>query len=615
MLTVPLLVLLGLSLPFVMLSGCGGVDSGEMSSPAPAAPPPPDQIRANGETDGLRRGRLALPGIDRIPLARVSRTNAQMRQLWAATDYYSDINGSREHGRLVRRASCWSYITECENLDDVESRPFTYFQNYTRSGEYREIDYADAGLAPGDRNANAWFKRALDNAGIRLASVSVLPDGKGLVGQYGDGTDFLVVQSVGNEQSDAFPLRADDPLYDGIKRAVDADKVVYVAGYAVDAHGDIVRHPHSSGCNSLSRACVWVPFVTPGVGNGTSFGAPRVAAALASVLAVFPNTTHQNLARLLKASARGVPTLPNGLGVVDFTRLTTLDASGEWRLVSDSGEFNDAVAPLQLNHVTLPGDAAIVSRFAISPDGEAVAFGTTLAGAFTRTAPSPLTGSHEGRTPVVAWAAGGLTLRLSRPDGDLYAGGVYEHHPSNLFASAGVGVRRDFFGLDHRHGYDQILGYEANAGHRDVFVQVSRQQAQGTKNSLVRSAEGVAIGFTARRSFPLSAGTHIEAALHLDKFTGGKAATVFGGVHMEESGWNRTLAAHLTHRPDSSLILTAGAEFFTLARGESAWFAGLRLRAVLDLGTWHGHLRRLDIPSFWYRWSTKGLGNFCCDSP
>ena len=590
---VSVLMLLGLFLPLALLSGCGGL-SEEIPGGASAARHTPVETCGSGEAAAAAglpcRGRLALPGIDRIPLDRVSRTNAQMRRLWAATDYYSQVNGSREHGRLVRRVSCWSYVAGCEDPDDVGSRPFAYFQNYSR-GEYREIDYADAGLAPGQRNAHAWFRRALDNAGVRLASVSVVPDGEGLVGQYGGEPDFLIVQSAGNEQTDAFPVRVEDPLFSGIQRAVDADKVVYVAGYGVDDRGVVVRHPRSSGCDSVSSACVWAPFETPGVGHGTSFGAPRVAAALASVLAVFPGTTHQSLARLLKVSARRVPTLPNGLGVVDFTRLTTLDASGEWRLVSGSGEFNDAVAPLQLNHVTLPGDAAITSSFAISPDGEAVTFGTTLAGAFTRTAPGLLTGSHEGGTPVVAWTAGGLALRLSRPDGDLYASSLYEHHSRNLFASVGVGVRRDFFGLDRRHGYDRIIGYEANAGHRDVFVRVSLQTTQGTKNSLVRSAKGDAVGFTARRSFPLSAGTRIGVGLHLDKFTGGKAATVFGAVNMEESGWNRTFSAHLTHRPASFLTLTAGAELFTPARGESVWFAGLRLRGGLDRATWHGRLR------------------------
>ena len=348
-----------------LLSGCDGGVSDELSQiPSPTP----------------RRGRLTLPGIDNIPLARISQTNAQMRGLWAATDHYSSVNGSREHGRLIRRTSCWSYIVECSDPEETASRPFTYFQNYNRAGDYQEIDYADAGLAVGSRHANAWFKREIDNAGIRLVSLSILPDGHGLVEQYGDALDFLVVHSAGNEKTDAFHVRPDDPLYNGIKHAVDADKVVYVAGYAVDGRGDIVRHPHSSGCDTVSSACVWVPFVTPGIGSGTSFGSPRVAAALASVLAVFPSTTHQNLAKMLKTSARKVTTLPNGLGVVDFTRLTTLDASGEWRLVNNSGEFNDAVAPLQLNHVTLPGNAAITSDFAISPDAGAVTFGTVLTG-------------------------------------------------------------------------------------------------------------------------------------------------------------------------------------------------------------------------------------------
>lgn len=500
-----------------------------------------------------------------------------MRGLWAATDSYSSVNGSREHGRLIRRTSCWSYIAECEDPEETEARPFTYFQNYSRSGAYEEINYVAAGLAPRSRHATAWFKRELDNAGIRVASVSVLPDGYGLVGQYSDALDFLVVHSAGNESTSAFPVRPNDPFYSRIKRAADADKVVYVAGYAVTLRGDIVRHPRSSGCDTVSSACVWVPFVTPGVGAGTSFGSPRVAAALASVLAVFPNTTHQNLARMLKASARKVATLPNGLGVVDFTRLTTLDDSGEWRLVDNDGEFNDAVAPLRLNHVILPGNAAIASKFAISPDGEAVTFGTVLTGAFARTTPGVSGGFHGPGSPVVAGVGEGLSFRLSQPDGDLYAGGVYRHEASNLFASAGVGVRDDFFGLDGRHGYDRTLGYEANAGHRDLFLRVSRQLAQGKENGLIKSAAGTAVGLTARRSFALSQDTRVGATLSLDKFAGGEARTVFGAVRMDASGWNRTLSVHLVHQPTPYAMLAAGAEVFSPAYGDDVFSAGVGL--------------------------------------
>ena len=454
---------------------------------------------------------------------------------------------------------------ECDDPEATKSRPFTYFQNDKQTGDYEEIDYVDAGLAsvPPHERANAWFKREIDNAGIRLVSLSVLPDGHGLVGQYGEAIDFLVVHSAGNEKSSVFPVRPDDPLYGGIRRATDADKVVYVAGYDVNARGDIVRHTRSSGCESVSSACVWVPFVTPGVGAGTSFGAPRVAAALASVLAVFPNTTHQNLAKMLKTSARKVSTLPNGLGVVDFTRLTTLDASGEWRLVNDKGEFNEAVVPLHLNHVTLPGNAAIASDFAISSGGKAVTFGAALKGAFGGTTPGVLAAFREPETRVAAGIGEGLSFRLAQPDGDLYAGGVYEHEVSNLFASAGFGIRSDFFGLDERHDYHRTLGYEASIGHRDLFFRVSRQVSEGRANGLIKSAEGTAFGFTARRSFPLSEAVRVDTALNLDKFAGGEAQTVFGAVRMGDSGWNRTLSVHLVHRPSPHAMFTAGAEVFT----------------------------------------------------
>ena len=565
-----------------LLSGCGGGDSDEVAQiPSPTLPP---SLKTCGNGDRVPatqpcRGRLTLPGIDNIPIASISRTNAQMRGLWAATDHYSSVNGSREHGELIRRTSCWSYIVECDDPEETESHPFTYFQNYNRTGEYEEINYADAGLAsvPWHQRPNAWFKREIDNVGIRVASVSILPDGQGLVGQYGDALDFLIIHSAGNEGTSAFPVRPNDLSYNRIQRAVDADKVVYVAGYAVNRRGHIVRHPNSSGCDTVSSACVWAPFVTPGVGAGTSFGAPRVAAALASVLAVFPNTTHQNLAKMLKTSVRKVSTLPNGLGVVDFTRLTTLDDSGEWRLVDSNGEFNDAVAPLRLNHVILPGNAAIASNFALSSDGEAVTFGTVLTGAFGRTTPSVSSGFHEHGSPVVAGMGEGFSFRLSQPDGDLYAGGVYRHEASNLFASAAVGIRDDFFGLDGRYDYDRMFGYEANVGHRDLFLRASRQLAQGRQNGLIKSAEGTAIGLTARRSFVLSQDTRVGATLNLDKFAGGEARTVFGAVRMGDSGWNRTLSVHLVHQPSPYAMLAAGAEVFSPAQGAEVFTAGVAL--------------------------------------
>ena len=561
-----ILVLTLLALSISMLNGCSGGAKGSGSQM-----PSPDGSTGDAKT----RGRLTLPGIDNIPLADISQSNAQMRGMWAATDHYSSINGSRAHGRLIRRTSCWSYIVECDDAEKTGARPFTYFQNYPETGEYKEIDYQDAGLPIPSRYANAWFKRELDNAGIKVVSFSIRPDPRDMVAQYGNALDFLVIHSAGNEKTDAFPVRpANSP---GIERAVEADKVVYVAGYAVNDRGEIVRHADSSGCDTVSSACVWVPYVTPNVGYGTSFGAPRVAAALASVLAVFPATTHQDLARMLKTTARNVPTLPNGLGVVDFTRLTTLDASGEWRLVKNNGEFVDAVAPLQLKHVTLPGNAAISSDFAIASDGEAITLGTAVSGVFGRTTPSGSTGYHETGTPVAAGVAEGFSFRLAQPNGSLYAGGLYKHEQSKLFASAGFGIRNDFFGLDEKYDYDQTLGYEANIGHRDLFFRVSHQESEGRENGLIESAAGTAIGFTARQSLTLSEGMTLDAALNLDKFAGGKARTVFGTVQMDESGWNRTLSFNLVHQPNPYTEFIAGTEVFSPADGDEIVSAGVKL--------------------------------------
>ena len=178
---------------------------------------------------------------------------------------------------------------------------------------------------------------------------------------------------------------------------------------------------------------------------------------------------------------------------------------------------------------------------------------------------------------VVAGLGRGLSLRLSQPGGDLYAGGLYEHEPSRLFAAAGVGLRNDFFGLDARHDYDRTVGYEAGAGHRDLFFRVSRQRTEGRGKGLIESAHGTAIGVTARRSFAVSETTRVEAALALDKFAGGEARTIFGAVRMAESGWNRTVSLRLAHRPHPRTLFTAAAEVFRPQGGDATLAAGVRL--------------------------------------
>ena len=67
--------------------------------------------------------------IERIPLSRISqnqRTDA--RPVGPRPITTVSVNGSRDHGQLIRRTACWSYIVECEDPEETRTRPFSYFQ-------------------------------------------------------------------------------------------------------------------------------------------------------------------------------------------------------------------------------------------------------------------------------------------------------------------------------------------------------------------------------------------------------------------------------------------------------------------------------------------------------
>ena len=280
-------------------------------------------------------------------------------------------------------------------------------------------------------------------------------------------------------------------------------------------------------------------------------------------------------------------------------------ATGEQR----GGSFNDAVAPLQLNRVILPGDAEITSNFAISPDGGSVTFGTMLTGAFERTVPNGLTGPHESGTRVVGGSGGGAFLQFFPTQRRPVCGGPVRtrseqsvlHPPASASAMISSGPTRGTAMTGHS-------GTKPTSGHRDLFFRVSRQIAQGSQNGIIQSAEGTAIGFTARRSFDLSKGMRVDAALNLDKFAGGEAKTVFGNVRMDESDWNRTLSVHFVHQPSSHAVFTAGAEVFSPAQGEDVFIAGVKLNVQFQPAARHGHFLTSGAASHRESGDTLGAG-------
>ena len=94
--------------------------------------------------------------------------------------------------------------------------------------------------------------------------------------------------------------------------------------------------PSSSSCKDVDDGCLWTGFKFGNVA-GTSVSAPNIAASLASVLSIFPDTEHQDLAKLARACAKktgegidgpyGLLALSGGFGVADFSCMDDITAA------------------------------------------------------------------------------------------------------------------------------------------------------------------------------------------------------------------------------------------------------------------------------------------------
>ncbi len=558
------------------LAGCGGGSGGgaatAMPDPGAAMPPPaPEPAPDPGAAPvaPAPRGETVAEGIENIPLDARRLTNARVAELYAIMEYRASNDGGDTpdggtvHGRTVRNAACRSYIAGCSDPDGAESAlPYSFF--------IAETDPDDATR----RNSPLRQTRELLDAvpdTTRIVSISVRPRGVGPIELHGTSLPFAVIQGAGNDGRASFfdpgvvfdaaenrfrRVREENRRDDGnggvdpgagpvteaqnaawlnILAAIKADKVLYIAGYRPPAGGLYTRDSRSTGCAGIDDGCLFAPFTIEGAA-GTSVGTPHVAAALASVLSVFPETEGEELVRLAKACAVADPRL-GGLGRADFSCMTTLDANGEWRVVA-SGEFARLVAaPAAMNAIAFPGDARVAAAFA-GPNGRRVTLATRSPGRFRFSAGPPA-------NPFGAGGAPGFFAILV-DDGRTTAFGGGWLSPEGLFAAASWGGRDGFFGLDDRFGYDGARSTDAAAGHRNLFARFSRQHGHGP---LVGSARGAALGFTARTGFDLAPGVSAEVSAHADRFLGGTARTAFGQVTMEKGPWSREARVSAAWRP------------------------------------------------------------------
>ncbi len=539
-----------LTMSFVFLlsiTGCGGGGGGGGTLPEPTPlpqPTPQPQPQAG-------RGALAVAGLERIPLSAIKLTNQEVAKRVTIAE---SNEMSHSHPQAVMDIFCHSYITGCDDPEDLSTTPYSFFaigrDNETKERRLRQF-----------LNDPAFSQ-------VKLVSYSAYPISHGIVDGAGEGAGydiatlpFVVLQSTGNDGTENFYNVTNYSINNGpsvaarknIELAIAADKVLYVAGYT-RVNGRYERHETSTGCTGVDSSCLYAPFVfhPPGSASvaGTSASAPNVAAALASVLAIFPDTEGVELIRLAKACAVAEPGL-SGLGRADFGCMTEMDAQGQWRLVQ--GGVRSLIAPNALNQLAFPGTTSVSAQFQVPQSStptvagqpNTVTLGVTHQGSFGKY-------YFQSGVPFTALGSEGWFPILYGQGNHYAVGGGYTYE--NLFIASTYGQRQHFFGLDQRHGYRDVEALDTSVGHRNLFARFSQRWSGGT--GPLRSAQGTAYGFTAQTPFLGNDTVQAQVAVHTDRFAGGVADTVFGKVQMAQGGWNHRAQLRMTYIPTNTTTLS-----------------------------------------------------------
>ena len=555
-------------------------------TPAPTTPAPTPAPTPTPDPDRAMRGVLTvaelarIQGIDRIPLARATVTNQEMARMFAIMEdkgipqipssYSPPGNRRTPHSDNVRVVACHSYIRACEDPFG-DNAPFQFHLGVRYPGGGQDLD------------SEQQIKNILDDLPDTVKIVSTSYGGSTPSVLMGARLPFASIESNGNENRETFLA----PVHNAadiqrMREAIRAYKLLLVAGYnVIKARDGVYERDGVTGCKGavFTDGCIWAPNgfgYPPDVRNedrtidfgGTSAATPHVAAALASVLAVFPETSPQDLIRLAKACAIPTPSLPGGVGRADFTCMTKTGDDGEWRAVT-ADEFAALLSPDRMNGIVFPGDARITGTF-VGRNGKPVTLGARTRGAFG------VTGFAAGVPGVSLGRAAGVFPVAADGEGNPSVGFGYMAE-SGLFAAAAWGSRPGFFGLGKRYGYVNAAAFDASAGHRNAYVRLSRQTSTAP---YVRRVRGDALGVTATGTFEVGARTWLTLSAHADRFLGGRAATAFGPVTIDASPWNGAAQLFAERR-----IGGGGAVTFTVdrlwpgrGRGETSVKAGYAVR-------------------------------------
>ena len=326
---------------------------------------------------------------------------------------------------------------------------------------------------------------------------------------------------------------ANNPEWDGV---LDGDRllqrianndILFVAGYVRDAEGNFIPAPSTTQCDGVDDGCLYAPFVLEFVGNGTSLSAPFVASGLASVLAVFQQTSGEQLIRLAKACAVEESGLQNGLGrfslsCMDNSSVFFLDQEEEGSATSIQARSSQML--MAFHQTPLPGD----SQYTM--DVEGVSLVRDMEGSFSH---------HSGITNIPQYVGRDEEDTMFRVnlfyDGDNQAPGVRLGN-REVFLAASWTNSSSFFG----YGQYSVESLNVTAGTDTVFLRLSQQAGNKVDRSVVDEVEGGSIGATLTHTFATPMGA-LTPFVHIDKFTGGSAETPFGTMQLEKSEWNTEL--------------------------------------------------------------------------
>ena len=466
--------------------------------PVDPVDPPIDPVDpVDPPTSSYSVGPYAINGIDKIPQSMVKLTREEMQRKFVIGDL------DKEHAGQVGTIACRSYIQS----GDCGSQAGKFrSQGGTVTTETGTSPFAKVVSDYDSQDQIQWLVGEIARMPeVKIVNHSHVMNDASLVG---DGNfPYLVINSVGNGGGNASwydeLISAADKVT--TEKAIAAGRLIFIGGWDKDANGNYIRHQRSNSCrgDGIREGCIWAQFDFSGYGGGTSYSAPQFAAALASVLAVAPETTPENLAKFGKACVKkrgegieGLLRVSGGLGVADFacvgdvvTAMANLPAGGTTNVTVNG------------KPVTLSGREIVLSFAGGSVD---ISEGTD--GLFFSTVPN-----------------GGETV--------LFVTGYRE---GDLFAFLTAGTRDDFFGFRKEHR--QVRQSGVTAGHENLFLTFTEQVSDG--GSIITGATGRSLTVTAQKTVTLTENTALTMAAAADRFLGGEASIPLGTMTLDEGAWH-----------------------------------------------------------------------------